>query len=293
MGEILSAAQIEIYRRDGYVVAESLLGDAQLADLRAATDRLVEASRGHSESDAVYELEPDHSAAVPRLQRIKQPYKQDAAYRKVVTEGPVLGCLRDLLGPDVRLRNSKLNLKADSGAPVEWHQDWAFYPHTNDSLLAVGVLLDAWTPDNGPLMVVPGSHRAQIWDHHHNGVFRGAIAPDAIAQELESAVTLTAPAGSVSFHHVRLLHGSDVNRSGTARRLLLFEAAAADAWPLLGLAPFFDSIKDFDDALLCGEPRVPRLAEAPVRMPLPAPEAGSIFAFQAAGPKAFGDDARS
>ena len=43
----------------------------------------------------------------------------------------------------MRLHGSKLNMKAPKyGSPVEWHQDWAFYPHTNDDILAIGVMLD-------------------------------------------------------------------------------------------------------------------------------------------------------
>ena len=38
---------------------------------------------------------------------------------------------------------------AQYGSPVEWHQDWAFYPHTNDDILAIGVMLDDMTLENG------------------------------------------------------------------------------------------------------------------------------------------------
>ena len=71
--------------------------------------------------------------------------------------------MRPLLGPSIRLQTSKLNLKsAGYGAPVEWHQDWAYYPYTNQDVLAMGVLLDDFTEDNGAMMVVPGQpHRAR------------------------------------------------------------------------------------------------------------------------------------
>ena len=43
----------------------------------------------------------------------------------------------------------KINMKsAGFGSPVEWHQDWAFYPHTNQNVLAVGILLDDMNSDN-------------------------------------------------------------------------------------------------------------------------------------------------
>ena len=124
---------------------------------------------------------------------------------------------------------------------MEWHQDWAFYPHTNDDLLAVGVMLDDCTSDNGPLLVVPGTHRGPTFDHHtgdhHAGrYFCGAIDPAAIRDEIARAVPLTARAGSMSFHHVRLVHGSAQNVSSLPRTLLLYEYGAADAWPLMGVS---------------------------------------------------------
>ena len=46
-------------------------------------------------------------------------------------------------GPNVRHQNIKLNIKAaEYGSPVEWHQDWAFYPHTNQGVLAAAVMID-------------------------------------------------------------------------------------------------------------------------------------------------------
>src|SRR5206468_10233140 len=142
-------------------------------------------------------------------------------------------------------------------------------------LLAVGVMLDDCTSDNGPLMVVPGSHRGPIFDHHAEGHFCGAIDPGAIRDEIARAVPLTGRAGSMSFHHVRLVHGSAQNISSLPRTLLLYEYAAADAWPLMGVSDF----ADFNARLVIGEPSIePRVAPVPVRMPLPpARSQGSIY----------------
>jgi ectoine hydroxylase-related dioxygenase (phytanoyl-CoA dioxygenase family) len=163
---------------------------------------------------------------------------------------------------------------------VEWHQDWAFYPHTNDDLLAVGVMLHDCTSDNGPLLVVPGSHRGPIFNHHTGdhpagGYFCGAIDPAAIHDEIARAVPLTGRAGSMSFHHVRLVHGSAQNVSSLPRTLLLYEFGAADAWPIMGVA----DLAEFDHRLITGEPTIePRMVPAPVRLPLPpALRQGSIY----------------
>ncbi|HET9923162.1 MAG TPA: phytanoyl-CoA dioxygenase family protein, partial [Methylomirabilota bacterium] len=183
---------------------------------------------------------------------------------------------QDLLGAAIRLHSSKINLKSPRyGSPVEWHQDWAFYPHTNDDLLAVGVMLDDCTSDNGPLLVVPGSHRGPVFDHHAGGYFCGAIDPAAIRDEIARAVPLTGRAGSVSFHHVRLVHGSAQNVSSLPRTLLLYEYGAADAWPIMGVP----DLASYDARLITGSPTLePRVVPVPVRIPLPpALHQGSIY----------------
>jgi ectoine hydroxylase-related dioxygenase (phytanoyl-CoA dioxygenase family) len=136
-------------------------------------------------------------------------------------------------------------------------------------------MLDDCTLDNGPLLVVPGTHTGPVWDHHANGYFCGAVDPDSVEKEVARAVPLLGPAGSMSFHHVRLLHGSAQNRSDQPRALLLYEYAAADAWPLMGVR----DLADFDARLVTAPPSVePRLVPAPVRMPLPpAIHQGSIY----------------
>jgi hypothetical protein len=101
------------------------------------------------------------------------------------------------------------------------------------------------------------------------------VDPAAIEAEIARAEPLLGPAGSMSFHHVRLLHGSAQNVSDLPRALLLYEYAAADAWPLMGVA----DLADFDARLVAGAPTIePRLGPAPVRMPLPpARHQGSIY----------------
>ena len=69
-------------------------------------------------------------------------------------------------------------------------------------------------------------------------------------------------------------------RSAHSRNLLLYEFAAADAFPLLGI-PDWD---EFNARLLVGEPTVvPRTVDCPIRMPLPpAANQGSIYENQTA-----------
>ncbi|MBS0661634.1 MAG: phytanoyl-CoA dioxygenase family protein [Verrucomicrobia bacterium] len=272
---MLSPQQLKFYRAQGYLAVEAVFSPAEVRELQEVTDQFVERSRAVTENDAVFDLEPSHTAQAPRLRRLKAPSKQHPAYHRALTHPKVLAIVSQLIGPDLACNGDKLNLKlADVGSPVEWHQDWAFYPHTNDDLLAVGVAIDDSTAENGCLMVLPGTHRGPMLEHHQDGRFIGAVTDPAFKPD--GAVPVLLRAGGISVHHVRLLHGSAPNRSNQPRRLLLFQYCAADAWPLLPGAKPWDT---YVASMVQGSPcRVPRLAPVPVRLPLPeARFGGSIY----------------
>jgi phytanoyl-CoA hydroxylase len=273
---MLPARDVARYRDQGYLVVPDVLDSATLDEVRRELARILEGARAVTAHTEVYDLEPGHRPEEPRVRRVKTPHRFSPVFQRLMRDPRLVAILQDLLGTAVRLHGSKINLKSPRyGSPVEWHQDWAFYPHTNDDLLAVGVMLDDCTSDNGPLMVVPGSHRGPTFDHHAGGYFCGAIDPATIRDEVARAVPLTGRAGSMSFHHVRLVHGSAQNVSNLPRTLVLYEYAAADAWPLMGVS----DLADFDGRLIAGRPTLePRVVPAPVRIPLPpARNQGSIY----------------
>lgn len=291
---MLSAADKQFYDTDGYLMVEDAISAEQLETLRRLTYDFIEESRGVTASDDRFDLDEGHSAATPRLTRVKVPHKQNRAFYDVLLNSRMTQVLADLLGPDTMIQTSKLNTKAPGGgAAVEWHQDWAFYPHTNDSMLAFGLMLEDVDLANGPLQVIPGSHKGPVLSHHNpQGLFCGAVDPDDPDFHHDKAVTLTGKAGSMTVHHARTLHGSAPNVSDRNRLICFYELRAADAWPLLGSGSymkFAGNQQGLCDALaeqvVTGSLSfVPRVAPCPVRLPLPpAPDAGSIFKTQKTG----------
>lgn len=274
---MINERDVSFYNENGYLVVRNVLSLDDVRELRSVTDDFVENARHTATHNDVYDLEDSHSPEEPRVRRIKTPHAHHETYARMVAHPNILDVLRKLWGRSIRFDVSKLNLKsAGYGAPVEWHQDWAFYPHTNDDLAAVGIMIDDVDETNGPLMVVPGSHQGPILDHHADGYFCGAIDPNRGEVDFSTAKTLTGPAGSITIHHARAIHGSATNTSGKSRRLLLHQYRAADAWPLLADDQAW---KEYRDNLLCGEDTIePRMANVPVRLPLPpAPGQGSIY----------------
>lgn len=243
----LTDEQIAAYHRDGYVAVPRLISPDRVEALRRVTDAFVERSRLLEKSDGVFDLDPRHSAQAPVLRRIKDPADHDPLYRWVAFESPVPDVVAELIGPAVRFHHSKLNLKGSRvGAPVEVHQDAAFYPHSNDDVLAVGLLLDDATVENGGLAVLPGSHRGPIFSHFDRaGRFVGCLGRDDVERlDRTGAPVLTLPAGSIHIHHYRLVHWSAPNTSPGERRLLINSYSAADAVSL---------VPDSTGSPLCGQ----------------------------------------
>ncbi|MEM9271140.1 MAG: phytanoyl-CoA dioxygenase family protein [Pseudomonadota bacterium] len=291
MPETLSHDQISFYQEQGYLVLEGQVPLDIIHEIRAEIARFEQEAQGMTQSNDRLDLEDSHRPDAPRLRRIKRPDLISPVAQALMTSDHILGPARDLVGPNLRLHTTKLNMKsAGFGAPVEWHQDFAFYPHTNDDVLAIGVIIDDMGQENGPLQVFPGSHKGPIYDHHRNGVFAGAMLPQEQGLNTEDAVSLMGPAGSISIHHGRIVHGSAPNVSDRSRRILFYEMMAADAFPVMGSMTEFASIEGYNEKLLCGTPTLtPRLKDVPVRIPQPQPPKNkSIYEIQKAlGSSAF------
>jgi ectoine hydroxylase len=285
MPETLTPDQIAFYREQGYLLLEGRVPEDTLRAIRAEIDRFTEMARGLTASDDRLDLEDSHRPDAPRLRRVKLPHTQSQVIDSLMRSDAILAPVRDLIGPNLRLQTTKLNMKsAGFGAAVEWHQDWAFYPYTNDDVLAVGVLIDDMTEANGPLMVFPGTHRGPALDHHHDGVFAGAVDLEASGFDLADAVPLMGPAGSISIHHARILHGSALNTSTRDRRIIFYEMMAADAFPIVGGRGKWEGLEEFDSRMLCGAPTLePRIVPCPMRVAFPdGPTQGSIYEVQKA-----------
>ena len=289
---VLSKDEINFYNDQGYLLVEDVISENQHKEMLALVDGFFEKSKMIKENDNIFDLEDGHSSDNPRLKRIKQPHQHSQFFWDIIKESKIEEILRDLLGDNVSLKTSKLNTKAPGGgAAVEWHQDWAFYPHTNDNVLALGLMLNDVDIDNGPLMVIPESHKGPVLSHFNNGVFCGAIDPDDSDFDMSKAVTLTGKARSMTIHHARTLHGSSPNNSNRDRLVLFYECNSADAWPLVGAGAYMKSTNpvqlcnQLEKQMVCGKVSYqPRMDNVPVTIPLPpAPDYGSIFTSQKTG----------
>ncbi|UYN97634.1 MAG: phytanoyl-CoA dioxygenase family protein [Enhydrobacter sp.] len=238
---VLSRQQIDAFWRDGYLMVEEAVTPTQLAALKGEIERWVEASRAHSvpfgpptiDGRPRFDMGAEHTAEKPALRRINNPSDISDAYREVMLDARTVDMVADLIGPDVKFHHCKINLKL-SGARTEvnYHQDFAYTPHTNDDIVTALLFLDDIDERNGCLTVVPGSHKGPMLSLFEGERFTGAVAPAEEQQALGRSVPCVGKAGSVCLMHTKLLHGSAANGSDASRGLYICVYTAADAVPI-------------------------------------------------------------
>ncbi|MCU1644037.1 MAG: phytanoyl-CoA dioxygenase family protein [Nocardia sp.] len=228
----LSAAQKVAFRHDGCLVLDRVLTEQQLRRMNELIDSMVEQSAETTTNTAMYDLESDHRAQQPRVRGLRDPLAVDPLFTEISVSDAVLDPIEDLLGPDLRRELAFVNIKPPGSGPLQPHQDFAILPYTNDCLVVCGLALTDSTVANGCLHVLPGSHRRPILEHHQDGVMIGAIQADDPEFDTARMVPVEVPAGGMSIHHFRTVHGSPPNTSAGDRRVFWLDYAAEDTYPI-------------------------------------------------------------
>lgn len=226
-----AVAQKAFYEDQGYLLFPSMLNGEEVARLRSALDEVLNKAEGLTESTERFSI----SAGVDGnsyVRRIFDPIEHHQAFRDAAFHPGILDAVENLIGPNIQLHHSKLNLKPPSSpaARFEWHQDYPFYPHTNYDLLAVLVNLDESTEENGALRIIPASHKGGPRTHHFatDGAFSSKLADETIVADPSKWLSLPCPAGGVEMHHCNMLHSSTANLGEKPRSVLIFNYRAAD-----------------------------------------------------------------
>lgn len=229
----LTTEQVRRYHQDGYLVVPSLFNAGDLRGVDQTIRDLTKKAMASGDYSKILEVEPQpvNGEHIPR--RIYNPFEQHENFRALATDPRLLDCVASLIGDDIAIQHSKLNMKpAKVGSVVDWHQDLAYFPHTNDSVVTTLIYLDDATEENGCLQVIPRHHH-HFFDHNTpDGKFAGMITEDVESGRFGRPIALAAPAGSAIFMHCITPHASLPNRSSKARRTLIFEYRASDSFPI-------------------------------------------------------------
>ncbi|MCO4743777.1 MAG: phytanoyl-CoA dioxygenase family protein [Proteobacteria bacterium] len=214
------------FARDGFAILRGVLGTDECAAMALAFDRLLRRARGLESTADVggsrFVLDTDPF----RLHRVVWCGAAEPALAPYGADPRLLGVAATLLGSDelVQLiQQAHFKLPGDEVGFL-WHQDASNRRYGTDlwsdidgrgSFLQMALAVDAMRPDNGPLRVIPGSHRLGFVADPKTGTI------PAEHLDLDAAVDLELEPGDLAVFGPFLLHGSPPNHSSGPRRLFL------------------------------------------------------------------------
>jgi phytanoyl-CoA hydroxylase len=230
--------QKAFYDENGYITFPELLTRAEVATLRAALDEVLEEAQAVPEDAKRTEKYAftRSDTGERHVSRVFNPIAHHKAFRDLVYHPAIVDAVENLIGPDIQLHHTKLNLKppVSREARFEWHQDYPFFPHSNYDLVAVAVHIDEATEENGCLRIVPGSHKLgpQVHAFASDGAVSSQLKDQAVIPDESRWKNVTLPAGGVEMHHCNMLHSSRANRGSKPRSAMIIQYRAADSVPL-------------------------------------------------------------
>ena len=218
-----SVAQIEAYRRDGFVVVSEFLE-------RVEVDRLRERFACVFEHEWETGLQPDEVNYVPGVtaadltRQLCNVWKADRVLaRTVLSERVGEFATRLAQVPGLRIAQDNAIWKPPSGRALLCHQDAAYLNHLDPpNMTTCWMALDDTAADTGTIYYVRGSHR---WAHGPlGGTFHApedwlAHVREAMPSDTElELVPIEVPAGGAAFHDGWTFHGSPANQRADAER---------------------------------------------------------------------------
>ncbi|MFJ3974199.1 ectoine hydroxylase [Streptomyces sp. NPDC090021] len=216
------ARELEQFDRDGFLPVEQLITPAEVETYRTEMDRLLADPAVRADDRSIVERKSGSVRSVFEVHRISEVFAELAADPRIADRA------RQILGSDVYVHQSRINLKPGFGATgFYWHSDFETW-HAEDGLphmrtVSVSIALTPNYATNGGLMIMPGSHRTFLGcagetpeDNYKRSLqmqVAGTPSDEALTK-FASACGIrlfTGEAGSATWFDCNAMHGSGDN----------------------------------------------------------------------------------
>lgn len=217
---MLSDEQKQFYAENGYLLVKGMFSQEEAASFRAEGHALIERIYKNENVDATWEGARQITEKKTKLLHCHDVQFYSARFGHLIMDDRLTGATADLIGsPNVQLHHTKMFIKPPAkGSPFPMHQDYPFFPHDRDTMIAAIIHFDHAPLEKGCVRVVPGTHKLgpipTADDGHH-------LPMDQYP--LEEAVACPAEPGDVLFFSYLTVHGSGVNVSDEERTTLLVQ----------------------------------------------------------------------
>jgi ectoine hydroxylase len=216
----LTDAQVAEFEREGWLFFPDLF---QAVEVKLLVD----------EAKAIFKLDREEvwreKSGVARTAFAAHTYNE--AHRRLGADPRLIGPIEQLLRGKLYMHQYKINAKAAFDGEVwQWHQDYGTWQRDDlmpePRAMNIAVFLDEVTPMNGPLFLIPRSHKAGVLAAGHD--LESTSYPlwtldRATVRRLADEGGMVAPCGkpgSVLLFHSNLVHASPPNISPYDRTIV-------------------------------------------------------------------------
>jgi ectoine hydroxylase-related dioxygenase (phytanoyl-CoA dioxygenase family) len=204
MGKQLGAEALGQYSHDGYYFPVPVLGTEEAADYRRRLER--------------------HEATTGKPLQGNWRHKTHLLFTwadELAHLPKILDAVEDVIGPDILCWTTNFFIKeANSPGFVSWHQDSTYWGLDSDDVITAWVAFTDATAENGYMQFIPGSHKIEQLPHvdtFHKDNLLSRGQEIAVDVDESRAIGIPLRAGEMSLHHIKLVHGSEPNRSHDRR----------------------------------------------------------------------------
>jgi ectoine hydroxylase len=242
----LTRAETHQFEKDGFLILKGVFSAAEVTALQNESNRMRSGGA---------ELAPENVITEPGSNEVRTVFRldeQNALFARLARDKRVAGRVSYLLDDDVYLHQSRLNYKPGfTGKEFYWHSDFETW-HAEDGMprmraISASVLLTDNDALNGPLMLMPGSHKTFVAcagetpeDNHKSSLKKqeiGVPSPDSLTEmAAKFGIDYAAgKAGTVILFDCNTLHGSNGNITPFPRSNAFF---VYNAWSNRVVEPF-------------------------------------------------------
>lgn len=229
----LTREQEDFYEENGYLFLESLFSEDEIEELRAEGERLKKEQQGDDRYDVIVEPGSEEVRSIFRL------HEMSSVFDRLIADERLLSIAEHLLDDAVYTHQSRVNYKpAFRGKEFDWHSDFETW-HSEDGMprmraFSMSITMSENTPHNGPLMLMPGSHKhfvscvGKTPEYNYQQSLKrqqfGIPDGETLTEMAERCgiVAPTGPAGSVLIFDCNTLHGSNSNITPWPRSNVFF-----------------------------------------------------------------------
>src|SRR5579862_3817420 len=253
----LSPSQLKEFDEQGYLFFPNCFSEEEIALLRDDAEAILKLDRR--------EVWREKSGA-PRTAFAAHTFNE--TFRLLACHPRLVEPLRQLFGEDVYVHQFKLNAKAAFEGDVwQWHQDYGTWARDDGMpqprAMNIAVFLDEVMPINGPLLLIPKSHKQGVLNAGHDTLTTSyplwTLDKETVTRLAAEGgiVAPTGKPGSVLMFHGNLVHASPPNITPYPRKIVYLTLCACSNHITKFTRPEFIAHRDFtpivpvdDDALV-------------------------------------------